>query len=169
MNRTERGVAAAAFVAAALGLGSAGVSAYWAAGGEGLLDTIGGEIERLGREGGATVVVVLWSIVTLKIVIALAAPILAGFGADRLPAWVRGRVPRLLGWVAAVTLTGYGGALTCVGLLVQIGILDAAADSDPTALAWHAYFWDPWFAVWGLAFLVVLWLSRPGARRSSGS
>lgn len=41
---------AAAAIAAGLGLASAAVSAYWAAGGTVLLDTIGGELERWGRE-----------------------------------------------------------------------------------------------------------------------
>lgn len=154
-----RRAAVAAIVAVVLGLASAGVSAYWAAGGEGLLDTIGGAIERWGRERGASVVVALWSIVALKTIVALAAPILVGVGGDWLPGWTRARVPRALGWVAAAALTVYGGALTIVGVLVQTGVVDASADADPTALAWHAYVWDPWFAVWGLAFLVALWLS----------
>ena len=59
-----------------------------------------------------------------------------------------------------MTLTIYGGALTIVGLLVQAGVVDAAADADSKALAWHAYLWDPWFAVWGGAFVVALWRSR---------
>jgi len=105
-------------------------------------------------------VVALWLIVALKTVVAVAAPVLVGVGADRLPGWTASRVPRVLGWIAAVTLTIYGGALTIVGLLVQAGVVDAAADADSKALAWHAYLWDPWFAVWGGAFVVALWRSR---------
>lgn len=162
-GRIDRRAAAAAIGAAVLGLVNAGVSAYWAAGGEALLDTIGGDIERWGREGGTTVVVALSFVAVLKTMVALAAPILAGVGGDWLPAWTRARVPRALGWAAAATLTLYGGVLTIVGVLVQTGVADASTDADPTALAWHTYLWDPWFAVWGLAFLLALWLSRPGA------
>lgn len=48
---------------AALGLASAATSAYWAVGGTRLLDTIGGELERWGRERGALVLVAPSSVV----------------------------------------------------------------------------------------------------------
>lgn len=148
-----------AWVAAVLGTGHALVSAYWGAGGTALLDTIGGDLERWGRERNAGLVAALWAVAALKLVVAVAAPVLAGIGAGRLPAWTRGRLPRRLGWVAAVTLTLYGGLLTATGLLVQAGVIDAAADADDKALAWHAYLWDPWFLLWGIAFVLSLRLS----------
>jgi hypothetical protein len=150
----------AALVAALLGLASAGVSTYWAAGGNGLLDTIGGDIERWGRERGGAVVAALWVIVAVKTTVAIAAPVLAGLGGARLSSRTTGRVPRALGWIAAAVLTVYGGALTIAGLLVEVGVVEASADADPKALAWHAYLWDPWFLAWGLAFLVALSLTR---------
>ena len=158
---------AAAAAAATLGVASAGVSAYWALGGDGLLDTVGGDIERWGRERGATVVALLWTLAALKVIVALAAPILAGVGRDRLPMWTTSRVPRSLGRIAALALTVYGGVLAIVGLLVEAGVVNASADADSTALAWHAYFWDPWFAVWGAAFVVALWRSRRGHASTS--
>ncbi len=164
-DRPDRTAAAAAIVAAALGLASAVMSAYWAVGGEGLLDTIGGDIERWGRERGAAVVVTLWFIVALKIVVALAAPVLVEVRRNLLPAWTAAVVPRVLGWIAAATLSIYGGVWTIVGLLVQTGAFDASGDVDSTALAWHAYVWDPWFAVWGFAFVLALWRSRRRATR----
>lgn len=151
----------AAAVAAALGVGHALVSAYWALGGTALLDTIGGDLERWGRERRPALVAALWGIVAVKLVVALAAPVLVGIGAGRIPAWARGRVPRGLGWVAAVTLVAYGGLLTLVGLAVESGVVDPAAAADRRALAWHAYLWDPWFLVWGLAFCVSLLATRP--------
>jgi hypothetical protein len=166
-QRTDPVAVTAAMLAAVLGLASAGVSAYWAVGGDGLLDTVGGDIERWGRGRGATVVIVLWLIVALKAIVALAAPILVGVGSGRLPSWTTGRVPRALGWIAALTLTVYGGVLTIVGLLVEAGVVNASANADSTALAWHAYFWDPWFAIWGIAFVVALWRSRHGEPNSS--
>jgi hypothetical protein len=44
-------------------------------------------------------------------------------------------------------------------------VVDAADDADKRALAWHAYFWDPWFALWGGAFVVAMWRSRPQPSR----
>jgi hypothetical protein len=141
-------------------LASAGTSAYWAAGGNGLLDTIGGAIERWGRERTATVVATLWVIVALKAAVALAAPVLVGLGGTRLPSWTTAGVSRGLGWIAAAVLTVYGGALTIAGLLVEADVIEASADADPKALAWHAYLWDPWFLAWGVALLVALSLTR---------
>jgi hypothetical protein len=158
----------AATLAAVLGLGSAVVSAYWALGGDGLLDTIGGAIEEWGRERSTSVVVLLWLIAALKAGVALAAPVLVA-GPDRFPGWMAGRVARTLAWIAGSVLMTYGGVLTAAGLLVQSGLIHASADSDQRALAWHAYLWDPWFAVWGAALLAALWLTRPGRRHSSRS
>ena len=53
---------------------------------------------------------------------------------------------RVLGWVVAIGLTVYGGVLTVAGMLVDAGVIDAADRADEHAIAWHAYFWDPWFA-----------------------
>ena len=78
---------------------------------------------------------------------------------------------RALGWIVAIGLTVYGGVLAVAGLLVEAGAIDAADDADEHAIAWHAYFWDPWFVLWGIAFTVA-GRSRPqasekGARYSS--
>ena len=100
----DRVAVGAAWVAAALGIASAATSAYWAFGGTALLDTVGGEIERWGRERGPVVVIALAAIVLLKLAVAVAAPILVGIGHP--PAWMAGRVPRILGWIAATVLIG---------------------------------------------------------------
>lgn len=155
----------AAVVAALLGLGSAGISAYWASGGTGLLDTVGGDIERWGRQRDGSVVAALWAVAVLKAGVALAAPAVVGMPPS-LPPWTRGRVARILSWIAACVLAAYGALLTIPGLLVQTSVLDMGPASDPKALAWHAYLWDPWFLVWGLAFIVCLWLTRRPRRRT---
>jgi hypothetical protein len=151
----------AASIAAGLGVASAAVSAYWALGGTRLLDTVGGDIERWGRERSGGVVAALWAIVVLKLVGAIAPLVFAGVGADRLPAWTRGRSTRLLGWIAAIGLALYGSVLTVAGLLVEAGVVEPATDADEHALAWHTYLWDPWFALWGAAFVVTMWRTRP--------
>ena len=137
-----------------LGAASAATSAYWAAGGTALLDTVGGTFERWGRERSAAVVLALAGVAVLKLVVAGAAPVLAG--AVVAPSWMTGRVPRLLGWGAAVVLTLYGGVLTAAGLLIEAGAIEPAPDADRHALAWHTWFWDPWFFLWGVAFVVAL-------------
>src|SRR5262245_54206196 len=66
--RFDRGAVVAASIAAGLGAASAAVSAYWASGGTALLDTIGGEIERWGRQRSEVVVIALWVVVVVKLV-----------------------------------------------------------------------------------------------------
>jgi hypothetical protein len=94
---------------------------------------------------------------------AVAPLVFVGVGEGRLPAWTTARQARLLGWIAAVGLIVYGGLLTVIGLLVEAGLIRAADDADQHALAWHAFLWDPWFALWGIAFAVAMWRSRPQA------
>lgn len=159
MTSRRSNARAAATVAAVLGLGHAAWSAYWAAGGTALLDTIGGDIERWGRERQPSVVVVLWGIAAVKALVALAAPVVI-FEPRFLPPWTAERVPRILSWIAAITLIIYGGLLTGVGLLVQSDLLEAGPDADQRGLVWHTYLWDPWFLLWGLAFIVGLGLTR---------
>jgi hypothetical protein len=103
------GAKRAAALACALGLGSAAVSAYWALGGTALLHTIGGSIERWGREREPALIAGLWLIVTMKVIVALAAPVLAGVGSGLLASWTRSHVSRILGWIAATVLVLYGG------------------------------------------------------------
>ncbi|MEA2717318.1 MAG: hypothetical protein QOI99_1635 [Actinomycetota bacterium] len=150
----------AACVAAGLGLAHAAVSAYWALGGTALLGTIGGAIERWGRGRGPSVIGALWGIVVLKTMLAVAAPIVA-IRPGWLPQWTAGRVPRILSWVAAVAMTLYGVLQTLGSLLAVTGAVNPGPDANRGALAWHAFFWDPWFVAWGGAFLISLWLARP--------
>jgi hypothetical protein len=162
IRQPDRVAVAAAWAAAVLGAASAAISAYWAAGGDALLDTVGGEFERWGRDRSAAVVVALVGIGLLKLVVTVAAPVLAG--AADVPTWMTGRVPRVLGWIAAVVLTLYGGVLTVAGLLIEAGAIEPASDADLHAIAWHTWFWDPWFFLWGVAFALALWRSRPHAQ-----
>jgi Protein of unknown function (DUF3995) len=164
VTRLDRGAVVAAVISASLGAANAAVSAYWALGGTALIDTVGGEIERWGRDRSADVIATLWVITFAKLVAAVAPLVLVGVGAGRLPAWTRSRTMRALGWIVAIGLTVYGGVLTVAGLLVEAGVFDTAGDADEHAIAWHAYFWDPWFLLWGVAFTVSMWRSRrPGA------
>ena len=131
---------------------SAATSAYWAAGGTGLLDTVGGSIARWGRDGGMGVRLALAGIVVLKLV---AAWLPARAGRQPCPRWLR-----RLAWLEAAILTVYGGVLTGTGLAVQAGLVNAGAHADWKALDWHAYLWDPWFLIVGLLVWVALHRTR---------
>lgn len=165
-NTDSPTVTVAAVVAAALGLASAALSAYWAAGGTALLNTIGGAIAEWGRHGGPGVRFALWLIVLLKVGVGVAAPAIADL--PRIwPAWTRTRVPRLLSWIAASILIAYGAVLTGSELIAFTGMLGTPPSVDRLALAWHAFVWDPWFLLWGVAFLVCLVRTRPSAVAST--
>jgi hypothetical protein len=135
-----------------LGIVYAAVSAYWAIGGTGLLDTIGGSLERTARAGGTAVSATLWAVVLVKL-IAAGLPLAALSGTLTGP---RRRVIWALARLEAVVLVGYGFVLTAVGLLVQARVIHRSAHSDSRALAWHAFLWDPWFLLWGLAVALAV-------------
>lgn len=160
----------AAGAALTLGLAHAAVSLYWLAGGTALLDTLGGELERLTRERSTGVLIGLGLVAVVKVVVAFAAPALAGTVIPRSPwhVWAGRRWARTLSWIAAAVLTSYGAVLTVVGQLVVHGAIHASAGADMVALRGHAYLWDPWFLLWGLALTVVLWQTRPNPRADDG-
>ena len=95
--------------------------------------------------------------------------LVAGAAGARTPGWVAGRWCRATCWAVAGGLTAYGTLLTVVGVLVATGVVEAADDADHRAIAWHAFLWDPWFALWGMAFVVVMWRTRPDQVASSGA
>ncbi len=151
-----------AWVAAALGVAYAIVSAYWALGGTALLSTIGGSIEHDAHTGGLLVTAGLWLVVLAKLLAAaLPVYVVRSTGRGR-----GGRVAFRLAALEGLVLTLYGLALTATGLLVQLNVISRGAHADNRALAWHAFLWDPWFLVWGLAVLASLRLNG-AARRAS--
>ena len=154
-QRDRQGVLAAG-TACAIGLLYAAVSVYWGTGGTWLLDTVGGSLARLGRSHSPSVLTAVWGAAVLK-AIAAVLPLLAvrAHGAS-----AAGRRVRALAWTAAGVLTTYGVVLTAVGLLVQADLISRSAHPDNRALAWHAYFWDPWFLIWGLLAAIALLRSR---------
>jgi len=128
-----------------LGVSFAAVSVYWGLGGTWLLDTVGGSLEKQARAGTTGVYIAAWVAATLKLtaaVLPLAAVRGLMRGAWRRKVWV-------LAWLAAGTLTTYGLLQTTVTMLAQAGVL-AQGSFTPSEVAWHAYFWDPWFLVWGI-------------------
>ena len=142
-------------VATGLGLAHAGFSLLWVLGSTWLLDTVGGQIEERGREGGAGVRLALLLVVVVKV----AAVAIVWVAVRR-----SGRVMRALAWSAAVVLTVYGSALTLGGAYVLSPAYELSPDADAFAIRWHAFFWDPWFLLWGVAASTALWASRLSVR-----
>lgn len=145
-----------------VGLGHAAVSAYWAAGGRGLLDTVGGVFEQAGRSGGWAVSAGLWLVVAIKVV---AAGLPVGTVTWPLQG-VRARLLRIVAWADAIVLTLYGLVLTTGDLLSITGLVGSAVRKNMTALRWHGFLWDPWFLIWGLLGMATLTLARRGSTRS---
>jgi hypothetical protein len=154
--------------ASALMVVSALVSTYWAAGGTGLLDTVGGSIARWARDGGVGVRLVLVAVVVLKLV--------AAWLPLRALSEPRQSTVRRLAWLQAGILTVYGGVETVTELAVRAGLINAGKSIDWKALDWHAYLWDPWFLITGLLVWAALQHTRirpsaahPRRHRRTGS
>lgn len=154
------GIAAAGWAAFALGAGHAAVSIFWALGGTAGLDLLGGSLEDLSRERSAVTVTTLLLVAVVKLAAAVLGPALL-----RPPGSTAERAVRTLAWMTGGVLTAYGGLLALGGVLVETGVVEAAADADRTALRGHLYLWDPWFLVWGALLLVAVRGTRSGRRR----
>ncbi len=143
----------AAYVASAWGLAFAAISFYWGIGGTHGLDTLGGSLERLARAHDRTIFIAVWVTGFLKLFGSLLALALAGAWPERLSR----RPVTVLGWVAAASLTLYGGILVMSEALVTIGAIKPAQPVDWKPLLWHLYVWDMSFLVWGVLFGVATW------------
>lgn len=151
--RTAWLIAAAGFL---VGIGYAGISAYWVTGQTALLDTVGGSIERAARSGGLALAVGIWAVVVVKTVAAV-LPVLA---LSRRFSSMQHRILWALACVEAVILTAYGLVLTGAGLLIQAKVVHTGPGANRRALAWHAYLWDPWFLLWGVLVSAALVRAR---------
>lgn len=139
MTRDRIGVVAA-YVAGALGLVYALLSIYWTAGGQWLVDTVGGQIEDLARRGGAAAFALGAGATVLKLVGAAMGVWLAVTHGRR--RWLL-----VLCTLAGSLLIVYGGVLVVTGALVLTGVTTPVGEVDYTALTWHVALWDLWFLV----------------------
>jgi hypothetical protein len=128
------------------------MSAYWTLGGHLLLDTVGGEIERLARERSAGAVALGAATVLLKVAAGILAIGLAQVDAGG----TRRRFVLHANGLASAILCLWGGANVVVGALVLAGAIEPPADADLGAIRWHVFVWDTWFVVWGVALAIAV-------------
>jgi hypothetical protein len=147
----------------AVGLAYAAISVYWAVGGRWLLNTVGISPSQPGQAGHLAALLAVWGAAAVKAVAAVLPLLAIGVWPRTANGGLR-RLARVLTWIEAAILTGYGLVLTASGLLVQAGVIKAAAHADRLALKWHAYLWDPWFLIWGIFVFLALWRSRPASQ-----
>lgn len=147
----------------AVGLAYAAISVYWAVGGRWLLTTVGISLSQPGQAGHLAALLAVWGAAAVKAVAAVLPLLAIGVWPRTANGGLR-RLARVLAWIEAAILTGYGLVLTASGLLVQAGVIKAAAHADRPALEWHAYLWDPWFLIWGIFVFLALWRSRPASQ-----
>ncbi|WP_424187083.1 DUF3995 domain-containing protein [Actinokineospora sp. G85] len=122
------------------------VSLYWALGGEVGIDTVGGAIADLVRDGDSAASLLAWGAVVAKVAgMVLALALVQPWGRV-FPRWL----PLAGGWAGAVLLVGYGGTIVVTEALVVVGVIDAPAGVDWYAFYWHLFLWDPYFVVWGV-------------------
>jgi hypothetical protein len=147
----------------AVGLAYAAISVYWAVGGRWLLNTVGISLSQPGQAGHLAALLAVWGAAAVKAVAAVLPLLAIGVWPRTANGGLR-RLARVLTWIEAAILTGYGLVLTASGLLVQAGVIKAAAPADRLAREWHAYLWDPWFLIWGIFVFLALWRSRPASQ-----
>ena len=146
-----------------VGLAYAAISVYWAVGGRWLLNTVGILPSQPGQAGHLAALLAVWGAAAVKAVAAVLPLLAIGVWPRTANGGLR-RLARVLTWIEAAILVGYGLVLTASGLLVQAGVIKAAAHADRLAQEWHAYLWDPWFLIWGIFVFLALWRSRPASQ-----
>ena len=147
----------------AVGLAYAAIIVYWAVGGRWLLNTVGISLSQPGQAGHLAALLAVWGAAAVKAVAAVLPLLAIGVWPRTANGGLR-RLARVLTWIEAAILVGYGLVLTASGLLVQAGVIEAVAHADRLALKWHAYLWDPWFLIWGIFVFLALWRSRPASQ-----
>lgn len=154
MQTTPRRIHPLLIIAALAGLVHAGLSLYWALGGNWLLSTIGTELVQAfeGRR---------WLLIPVALVkagFALFPVALTTFGL------LNRRWARTVCWLGAVILIAWGGVNTTVCNLVLAGLVGGPG-YDRMAMIGHAWLWDPLFVIWGASLVAGLMLGRRTSRR----
>lgn len=134
-------------VATLVGLGHAGITFYWASGGQFLLSTVSDRATSIfdGNEQW------LYPVGAVKSLFAL-LPFLYLLMRRRL------RKARIILGIGALILILWGGINTVTANLNFFGVFDSSAEGNE--LIGHAFVWDPLFFIWGMAVVVLLVSTR---------
>lgn len=136
------------------GLVHAGFSAYWAFGGQWLLETVGSWAVDWTRNEPTAAAVALSVIALIKLTGAIVPLLTQSEGAALRAA------RRAASWTAAVVLVAYG-LVNIVGASLALGgAVKIDGPKDEAALYGHALLWDPLFLLWGLLLAGGLWTVR---------
>lgn len=146
------------WVAGVLGTLHALPSAYWAAGGTRLLDTVGTAAVELAREAPWWVTPMLL-LVTLAKLAGAWIPLLAQTGCVPGIRWWRP-----LSWLGGAGLMAYGASNIVASTLVLTDAFVPSDEVDRTGLLGHALVWGPLFLLWGAALLTALWRTHAEPR-----
>ncbi len=128
------------------------MSFYWATGGQAGLETLGVGMRALALAHNPALIAVTWVTGLLKLVAAVLALGLAHFFSR----WFPRRLLLFGGWVAGGLFTLYA-----IGNGLQHALMFAGAASipellgTPQAVQWHLFFWDPFWLIGGILFLVA--------------
>lgn len=142
--------------AAAVGTLHSAFSIYWALGGDGLINTVGGTPADLAETGGATAAVVAGLAAAGKLAVAL-LPLVLFLGMASRVARGRLRLPvRIVAWLLIV----WGGVSMIGAALGLLGVGGTKTAAQHTALLGHLVGWDLAFLVWGLLLLKASQLER---------
>lgn len=160
-ERTKASTAAFA-VAAGAGVVHGLASMYWALGGRWQLESVGEWAVQLSAEHPLKTGLALGAIAVVKLVAAVVP-------------WVDERHQRrfhrplrAVGWAGGFVLVGWGGMSTIAAGAVLAGLFTPSGGFNETTMIGHAIVWDPLFALWGIALLTALCLTRTAESSTAG-
>jgi hypothetical protein len=127
---------------------------YWAAGGMVGADTLGEGMRELALARDPELIGLTWITGILKVVAGLVALSLVQAWGRRIPRWMRLATV----WGAGLLLIFYA-----VANMIQHGRMAAGVSNIPdllgsiTAVRWHLLFWDPFWLLGGILFIMAAW------------
>ena len=141
----------AAYAACAWALLFALLSTYWGLGGVIGMNTFGSGVQSLASTPGFTAGV--WLTGIAKAIGGLFALTLV----RPLTPWLPPIWKLALAWAVGIGLALYSGVQIVLEGLILGGVIRARSPVDWVALHWHFWFWDPWWLLGSVLFLLAAW------------